>query len=80
MNSLKQAQKSVATIVALKEQRKTIEQAISAELDTLLKNMCVGQMLEVDDDCYELYDIFEKGNTTFRPACIHRFDIREVKA
>ena len=71
--------KAVQTLLALKEQFKDVQAGIQLKLTKISELMSVGETVEVDDATYELKDNFADTNTVFRPACVHRFDIVEVK-
>ncbi len=71
--------KAARNLVDLKEEFKRVQNAIKEQLAEMAGTMTVGETVEVDDVVYEWRDNFADTNTVFRPACVHRFDLAELK-
>ena len=71
--------KLVQRVLSLKAQIKTADEALAANLDRLGKVMHPSELIRVAGKTYEVKDIFTDGNSTWRPARVHRFEVKEVK-
>ena len=71
--------KAARNLIDLKEEFKRVQTAIKDQLAELAQTMTPGETVEVDDTVYEWKDNFADTNTVFRPACVHRFDLAELK-
>lgn len=72
-------QTAAANLVAIREQFKVCSDALNAQLEELTTLLEPGETVEVDGVVYEWHDNFAGKNTTYRPACFHRFDLKELE-
>jgi hypothetical protein len=72
-------QAAVQNLVGLKQAMKVAQDAVNAQLEELSHLLAPGEIVEVDGTPYEWQDNFAGKNTTYRPACFHRFDLKEAE-
>lgn len=73
-------QNRVRRILALREQIKTADEALTAHLAELAAEWQPGDSVTVDGKTYELREAFADGPATWRPARVHRWSLTEKRA
>lgn len=70
----------VRNYLDLREAAKRAELAVDSQLDEIVRRMSIGETVDVDGDTFELVDTFQRANTQWRAARVHRLELKEVKA
>ena len=75
----RQKKSLVNRVLTLQDKGRAIYQQKDDVLSRLLAQCAPGEVIETEHGQFAIHDNFAERNVSYRPAAVHRFELKEVK-